>query len=339
MHRDEVGAYVCPETIEPLILEVDEASGDEVIKGALVSAAGDRFPISNGIPDLRYPAELAPSDQEALDYYELKADEYDECVPLTFQTFSVDETEVRNDMVDRLALEPSDRVLEFGCGTGRDSELIARRLDDTGKLYLQDLSPSLLAHARERMSRAAVPIELSIANGCYPPFPDRFFDAVFHFGGFSTFSDIPRALAEAARVTKVGGKVVIGAESMPPWLRSTEFAKILMNSNPLYRCGLPLEHVPVCAREVNLSWILGGVFYVIDFVVGEGEPQADFDFEIPGPRGGTHRTRYDGHLEGVSPESVRLAREAREKSGLSMHDWLNEAIRLKAEADLGGESK
>ena len=122
---------------------------------------------------------------------------------------------------------------------------------------------------------------------------------------------------------------------MPPWLRSTEFGKILMNSNPHYHYGLPLEHVPVSAREVNLSWVLGGVFYVIDFVVGEGEPRADFDFEIPGPRGGTHRTRYYGHLEGVSAEAAQRAREAREQAGLSMYEWLNEAIALKADLDAG----
>ncbi len=336
MHRDEASVYVCPETLEPLTLEVEQESGAEVSAGALVSPSGRRFPISDGIPDLTFPPELAAGDQDARDYYEEKADEYDEYLPLTFQTFSVDETEVRDDLIDRLSLEPSHRVLEFGCGTGRDSELIAQRLDGDGKLYLQDISPALLRQARERISGSSVPVELSLANGCYPPFPDRHFDAVFHFGGLNTFSDIARTLAEASRMTKVGGKVVVGDESMPSWLRATEFGKVLMNSNPHYRYELPLDHLPATARDVNLSWVLGGVFYVIDFVVGEGEPKADLDFPIPGPRGGTHRTRYYGHLEGVSEEAVRLAREARAETGVSMHDWLNEAIRLKAERDLGG---
>src|SRR6185312_9190617 len=101
-------------------------------------------------------------------------------------------------------------------------------------------------------------------------------------------------------------------ESMPPWLRKTTFAKTLTLTNPQFDAPLPLEHVPIEAREVNLRWIIGGTFYLIDFTVGEGEPPADFDFEIPGPRGGTRRTRYLGQLEGVRPESKDLGKPDRD---------------------------
>ena len=50
---------------------------------------------------------------------------------------------------------------------------------------------------------------------------------------------------------------------------------------------------------------------------GVGEPPADFDFEIPGPRGGTRRTRHLGQLEGVKPETKELAHKAREKLAAS----------------------
>jgi hypothetical protein len=137
-----------------------------------------------------------------------------------------------------------------------------------------------------------------------------------------------------ARVTKPGGKVVVGDESMPPWLRNTEFARILMNSNPEFVYPLPLDKLPVQARKTRLEWIIGGVFYVIDFEVGEGEPKADFDFSIPGARGGTHRTRFYGQLEGVSPEAKQLAQKARVHTGKSMHQWLDEVVREAAQRDL-----
>jgi hypothetical protein len=125
---------------------------------------------------------------------------------------------------------------------------------------------------------------------------------------------------------------------MPPWLRETEFGRILMNSNPHYRYDLPLEHLPVEARNVSLRWIIGGVFYVFEFEVGIGEPTAAYDFAIPGPRGGTHRTRYYGHLEGVAPDVKALAQKARAKSGKSMHAWLNETVRRAAEAELDDDA-
>ena len=166
------------------------------------------------------------------------------------------------------------------------------------------------------------------------PIPDKFFDAVYSFGGLGEFSDIKRSLAEMVRVSKVGARIVVGDESMPPWLRETEFAKILITTNKQFLAKLPLEEMPVEARDVHLRWVIGGVFYLIDFRVGEGEPTADFDFEIPGPRGGTYRSRYLGQLEGVKVETKRLAEQAREKKGLSMHQWLDEVVRRAALKDL-----
>jgi hypothetical protein len=136
------------------------------------------------------------------------------------------------------------------------------------------------------------------------------------------------------RVVKPGGKIVVGDENMPVWLRETEFGKILMNSNPHYKYDLPIDLIPVAARNVSIDWVIGGVFYIISFVKGSGEPYADFDFQIPGIRGGTHRTRFYGHLEGLSPETIDLAKKARKATNQSMFDWLESAVKAAALKDL-----
>ena len=112
---------------------------------------------------------------------------------------------------------------------------------------------------------------------------------------------------------------------MLPWLRQTEFGRILMNSNPEFAYPLHLEMLPVEARKTRMEWIIGGVFWVIDFVVGEGEPKADFDL-IPGCVGAriARATRPAGR---VTPEAKRLAQEARAKTGKSMHEWLDEVVK------------
>ena len=71
-------------------------------------------------------------------------------------------------------------------------------------------------------------------------------------------------------------------------------------------------------------------FLPIDFSVGEGEPTANFNFEIPGVRGGTHLTRYYGQLEGVKPATAELAWEAQKLADVSMHQWLDTLIRREA---------
>lgn len=335
MRAGEENFYVDPVTLEPLTLSDGVRDGEEIVSGVLLSQSGHRFEICNGVPNLVYPFELPTADRKALQQSEERVNGYDRYLPLTFSTYGEDELMVRNAMIDKLNLRPGLVVLETGAGTGRDSEIIAQRLGASGKLYIQDLSPSFLAKNVERMRGTNARIEPALANGYYLPFAENSFDACYQFGGINAFGDIKRAFSEMARVTKPGGKVVVGDESMPPWLRETEFGQILINSNPEFAYPLPLDKLPVEARKTRLEWIIGGVFYLIDFVVGEGEPTADFDFQIPGIRGGTHRMRFYGHLEGVTPEAKRLAQEARAKTGKSMHQWLDDVVRQAAKRDIG----
>lgn len=335
MRAEQENFYVDPLTLEALVLADEVRDGDEILSGVLLSPSGHRFPIRNGTPNLVYPFELPAADHRSLQQCEERAAAYDRYLPLTFSTYGEDEQLVRNAMIDKLALHAGAVILETGAGTGRDSELIAQRLGADGRLYVQDLSPSFLAQNIERMRTSPARVEAALANGYYLPFADNSFDSSFHFGGINAFGDIKRAFSEMVRVTKPGGKIVVGDEGMPPWLRDTEFGRILMNSNPEFSYPLPLDKLPVEARHTRLEWIIGGVFYVIDFVVGEGEPAANFDFPIPGVRGGTHRTRFYGQLEGVTPEAKLLAQDARAKSGKSMHQWLDDVVREAARRELG----
>lgn len=319
--------YVCPETKGPLNCVPEQMSGDDIISGRLVSESGHVFLIQEGIPDLTFPTNLAGEQKDTLEYYEGAAGVYDDVAHLSFRIQYIDETKARREFVKLLNLNRGSRVLELASGTGRDSENIVSELDGTGQFYLQDLSRAMIVRCREKLSGVSVPVEFSVGNACYLPFPDNYFDAVFSFGGLGVFGDIRQSLKEIVRVSKVGGKVVVGDESMPPWLYETEYGRILLNNNPLFKKAIPFEDVPVEAREVVVRWVIGGVYYLIDFVVGDGEPKADFDLQIPGKRGGTLRTRYYGRLEGVSPETLAMAHEAREKSGKSMHEWLEEAVR------------
>lgn len=316
--------YVCPASHRPLMWQGD----------ALVASDGSRYAVTDGIPDLTWPHALHATDQKAREFYDGRVEAYDKYLHLTFETFGEDEKTVRRKMIDTLELTGRERVLEVSCGSGRDSELLLARMKHGGELYLQDLSHAMVERCRDRLRDTAVPVHLCVSNACHLPYPDRQFDAIYHFGGLGEFSDIPGALREMVRVTKPGGRVLVGDESMPPWLRDTRFAKVLTFTNPQFSAELPLKHLPVEAREVRLRWIIGGTFYLIDFVVGEGEPPANFEFEIPGPRGGTHLTRYLGQLEGVTTETKKLAYEACAKTGLSMHAWLDQVVRQAAERDL-----
>ncbi|MDH2910004.1 MAG: class I SAM-dependent methyltransferase [Candidatus Eremiobacteraeota bacterium] len=335
MNVSDVDIFRCPATGEPLTLEAHTRNGDEVTAGILRSPSGSEYPIAFGIPDFVYPPVLDEADAFAQRTYDRVADVYDEYLPLTFRTFSCDEGEIRRHMVDRLRIEPGQRILEVGAGTGRTSRFIADRLQGSGHIFVHDISRGILEKAVENLASERVERTFVMSNAVYLPFPQDAFDSVFHFGGLNMFSDIAQSLKEMVRVVKPGGRIVVGDESVPPWLRKTEFGKILMNSSSHYACPLPIDDMPVEARDVVIEYIMGGVFYLISFTVGEGEPVADFDFEIPGERGGTHRTRMYGQLEGVTREAKQLAYRARERRGVSLSRWLDEVVRDAARRDLG----
>ena len=326
-------AFVCPKTLKSLQIQPLKVDMDNIIEGRLVSEM-ESYEIKNGLPYLVYPKELPKEEKEIINWYSKNYENYDEYLPLTFKTFNLNEEEERLKMINLLDIKPHYKILETGAGTGRDSVLLAQKLGKEGELHVHDIFDGILEKSYEKLKNTEVPTTYCISNAMYLPYPDNYFDIYYHFGGFNTFSDKKRAFEEISRVVKTGGKVIVGDESMPQWLRDKEFGKILMNSNPHYIYTLPLEYMHQTAQNVKIEYIIGGVFYYIFYTVGEGMPFADFDFEIPGPRGGTHRTRYYGHMEGVSEEAVKLAYEAFKKTGKSMHKWLDEVIKEAALKDL-----
>jgi SAM-dependent methyltransferase len=244
-----------------------------------------------------------------------------------FRMLLSEEDATRNEMIGMLRLRPGARVLEVGCGTCRDT---LHLLDSGATVYASDLAREMISIGRDRLQRAGADfakLRLFRADVMRLPFPDGFFDAAFHFGGLNVFPDVAAALAEMTRVVKPGGRVVAGDEGVGTWLADTDFAKILKNSNPLFSHSAPLDRIPVNARDVTCRWILSGSFYLIAFDVGAGEPELDLDVQFPGARGGSHRTRYFGKLEGVSPELRDMVTKAAAAAGVPIATWLEQALR------------
>ena len=321
--------YVSPKTLKKLKIKNTDNSNEE-----LISEGNEIFEIKNGMPYLIYPTQLPKAEIDIINWYDKNYENYDEFLPLTFQTFNENENDVRSKIIESLNIQPNHKILETGAGTGRDSILLASKLGKKGELHVTDIFDKILNKSIPKLKEFNTNIFHSVINAMYLPFPDNYFDIYYHFGGFNTFSDKRRAFKEINRVVKNGGKVIVGDESMPSWLRDSEFGKILINSNPHYEYNLPLQYLDPKSRNVKIEYIIGGVFYLITYEVSDSEPVGDFDFKIPGIRGGTHRTRFYGHLEGVDQEAINLSKLAREKENISMHDWLNSVIKNAAKKTL-----
>jgi ubiquinone/menaquinone biosynthesis C-methylase UbiE len=105
----------------------------------------------------------------------------------------------------RLTLNPADRLLDIGCGTGALLYALSRT-SPTVRLAGMDASREMLAFARERVGSCA---ELKQGWAEQIPFADDSFDVVVSSSVFHYIRDPTAALAEILRVLRSGGRLVI----------------------------------------------------------------------------------------------------------------------------------
>jgi len=322
-------AYICPFTKCQLEeTEFGLLRKDKTIFPYLISDVSVQ-PIPNFLEENK----LGEFSRVSLDMYKNKEtlSFYRNFLEWLFQSFEEDETSFRQKLLSKLKLKKGDKVLVVGCGLGEDLPLIANVISHTGMIYAQDLSSAMILHAQEfavstQEQSSLENVFFSIGDACNLPFTDDFFDAAFHFGGINLFDDVHKAILEMDRVVRPGGRVVFGDEGIAPWLKETEYGKIAINNNSLWALNAPLNYLPEKAMDVNLSWLLGNCFYLIDFEVSNRDPIMNIDLPHKGKRGGTMRTRYYGNLEGVTPGTKEKVIKAAENAGISVHEWLEKII-------------
>ena len=109
---------------------------------------------------------------------------------------------VYDHLIERAGVRPGTRLLDVGCGAG--GALTAAR-EHGAEVAGLDASAALVAVARERLPGAAIEVGDMEAL----PFLDRAFDVVTSFNAFQFAADVGRALREARRVCRPGGRVAM----------------------------------------------------------------------------------------------------------------------------------
>ena len=108
-------------------------------------------------------------------------------------------------------------LLEIGCGMGYDSlEFLKRGV----RVTATDLTPNAVAIARRHFEVEGVQAEdVRTANALDLPFPENTFDAVWANGVLHATGDTLRAIQEARRVLKPGGRAIISHfYRKPSWM-------------------------------------------------------------------------------------------------------------------------
>ncbi len=119
-------------------------------------------------------------------------------------------------------LQPGARVLDVATGTADLALLLARQVGPSGLVVGADFCAPMLALGRAKLARRGCrSVQLALATADGLPFADGTFDAVTMAFALRNVPDRPRCLAEMARVTRPGGRVVNLDLTQPasPWLQ------------------------------------------------------------------------------------------------------------------------
>ncbi|HVO17499.1 MAG TPA: methyltransferase domain-containing protein [Alphaproteobacteria bacterium] len=110
-------------------------------------------------------------------------------------------------LLDAIGIAPGQSVLDLASGAGEPALSIARRVGSAGRVTATDLVAEMLAGAERRAADAGLAnIDFRIADMEAMPFGDAVFDRVSCRFGIMFTSDPGRALAEARRVLRPGGR-------------------------------------------------------------------------------------------------------------------------------------
>ncbi len=131
---------------------------------------------------------------------------YSELAPLYDKVFGKIFYSRLERVIEDLDIPAGAKILEVGAGTGTSFPAYPTHCEITGV----DLAPDMLARARRKIQENAWShLKVMEMDALDLKFPDNSFDYVMAFHVVTVVPDPLRMIAEANRVTKPGGRIVI----------------------------------------------------------------------------------------------------------------------------------
>jgi ArsR family transcriptional regulator len=182
----------------------EEGKGADFCAAVAAIAARDSAVLESDLKRLTAVREARAA--EAAAYFKANAAEWER-----IRALHAPDKDVEAAIVRHIASSPIDFLLDAGTGTGRMLELLSPHVK---RAVGVDVSPEMLAIARDRLTRAHIQhAQVRLADTYRLPFPSggalQGFDAVLFHQVLHYLDDPGAAVTEAARVMRAGGRLLI----------------------------------------------------------------------------------------------------------------------------------
>jgi ubiquinone/menaquinone biosynthesis C-methylase UbiE len=121
----------------------------------------------------------------------------------------------RRRAITGIRLKPGEKVLEVGCGTGRNLALLHEAVGPSGCVIGVDASPGMLAESAQTVSQQGWANVRLIEADAATLALDEQVDAAYFSLSYSVMPDRPAVLAAAWRAVRPGGRLVIMDAGLP----------------------------------------------------------------------------------------------------------------------------
>jgi SAM-dependent methyltransferase len=111
-------------------------------------------------------------------------------------------------LLDGAAIQPADRVLDVGCGSGRTTLDAAHRAS-AGSVHGVDLSAAMLAVARRRAAQEPADVRFEQVDAQIHPFSPAGYDVVISRTGGTFFGDLVAAWTNIGRALRPDGRLAM----------------------------------------------------------------------------------------------------------------------------------
>ncbi len=119
--------------------------------------------------------------------------------------------------IEMSGVRKGQNVLDIAGGTGDLTYQLAKRVGESGTVYLADINAAMLAIGQDRLIDRGIINNVNYiqANAESLPFPDNFFDCITFAFGLRNVTHQTKALREIQRILKPAGRILILEFSKP----------------------------------------------------------------------------------------------------------------------------